>query len=70
MNEVTGNKFTKPVYKRLAFTSETEREKGRAADGIDDFLEEMKNMQHVGSVERVWFEEGRKIEIYVTRGIG
>mmetsp|Transcript_7798 Transcript_7798/g.14124 ORF Transcript_7798/g.14124 Transcript_7798/m.14124 type:complete len:312 (-) Transcript_7798:31-966(-) len=41
----------------------------RAADGIDNFLEEMRNMEHVGSVERVWFEEGRKIEIYITRGI-
>lgn len=41
----------------------------RQADGIDDFIEEMRNMDHVGSTERVWFEEARKIEIYVTRGI-
>eukprot|EP00581_Thalassiosira_minuscula_P000187 CAMPEP_0183736282 /NCGR_PEP_ID=MMETSP0737-20130205/48962_1 /TAXON_ID=385413 /ORGANISM="Thalassiosira miniscula, Strain CCMP1093" /LENGTH=289 /DNA_ID=CAMNT_0025970237 /DNA_START=171 /DNA_END=1037 /DNA_ORIENTATION=- len=26
----------------------------RQADGIDKFLEEMRNMEHVGSVERVW----------------
>ena len=41
----------------------------RQADGIDLFLEEMSSMQHVGSVEKVWSEEGRKIEIYITRGI-
>ena len=43
----------------------------RTADGIDLFLEEMRNMEHVGDVEKVWYEEGRKIEIYVTvtRGI-
>ncbi|KAL7534643.1 hypothetical protein ACHAXR_006009 [Thalassiosira sp. AJA248-18] len=41
----------------------------RQADGIDNFLEEMRKMDHVGSVEKVWLEEGRKIEIYVTRGI-
>lgn len=41
----------------------------RQADGIDLFLEEMSSMQHVGSVEKVWTEEGRKIEIYITRGI-
>lgn len=41
----------------------------RAADGIDNFLEEMRNMDHVGSVEKVWVDEGRKIEIYLTRGI-
>jgi len=41
----------------------------RAADGIDNFLEEMRNMEHVGSVERVWFEEGKPIEIYISRGI-
>ena len=41
----------------------------RAADGIDLFLEEMRNMEHVGSVERVWFEEGKPIEIYISRGI-
>ena len=40
----------------------------RVADGIDDFLEEMRNMTHVGVVEKVWHEEGRQIEIYVTRG--
>ena len=40
----------------------------RQADGIDLFLEEMRNMDHVGTVEKVWVEEGRKIEIYVTRG--
>ncbi|KAL9184045.1 hypothetical protein ACHAXT_002131 [Thalassiosira profunda] len=40
----------------------------RAADGIDDFLEEMRNLAHVESVEKVWLEEERQIEIYVTRG--
>ena len=39
-------------------------------DGIDAFVEEMRDMDHVGSVDRVWCEEGkRKIEIYITRGI-
>ena len=41
----------------------------RAADGIDDFIDEMRNMTHVGGVEKVWHEEGRRIEIYVTRGM-
>lgn len=41
----------------------------RQADGIDFFLEEMSSMHYVGSVEKVWAEEGRKIEIYITRGI-
>lgn len=41
----------------------------RQADGIDLFLEEMKNMDYVGSVVKVWHEEGREIEIYITRGI-
>ena len=40
----------------------------RTADGIDLFLEEMRNMDHVGSVEKVWADEVRKIEIYLTRG--
>jgi len=41
----------------------------RAADGIDLFIEEMKNMEHVGSVEKVWSDDERRIEIYITRGI-
>lgn len=40
------------------------------ADGIDLFIEEMKGMEHVGSVEKVYYEEKRRIEIYVTRGLG
>mmetsp|Transcript_34799 Transcript_34799/g.52132 ORF Transcript_34799/g.52132 Transcript_34799/m.52132 type:complete len:316 (-) Transcript_34799:54-1001(-) len=39
------------------------------ADGIDLFIEEMKGMEYVGSVEKVYYEEKRKIEIYVTRGL-
>ena len=42
----------------------------RAADGIDLFIEEMKNMEHVRSVEKVWSDEQKRIEIYITRGIG
>jgi len=42
----------------------------RAADGIDLFIEEMKNMEHVGSVEKVWSDNEKRIEIYITRGIG
>ena len=42
----------------------------RAADGIDLFIEEMKNLEHVGSVEKVWIDEQKRIEIYITRGIG
>ena len=41
----------------------------RTADGIDGFLDEMRNMAHVGAVEKVWSEEGRKIEIYQTTGV-
>ncbi|KAL3826966.1 hypothetical protein ACHAXA_000030 [Cyclostephanos tholiformis] len=40
----------------------------RVADGIDDFIDEMRKMTNVGGVEKVWYEEGRQIEIYVTRG--
>ena len=40
----------------------------RVADGIDRFLDEMKKMDHVGGVEKVWSEERRQIEIYITRG--
>ena len=39
------------------------------ADGIDLFIDEMKEMEFVGSVEKVYFDEKRKIEIYVTRGL-
>lgn len=39
------------------------------ADGIDLFIEEMKNMKNVGNVEKVYYDEKRKIEIYVTRGL-
>ena len=41
----------------------------RNADGIDDFLEEMRCMANVGTVTKVWSEEGKtRIEIYQTRG--
>ena len=43
-------------------------ERRGAADGIDKFLDEMQTLNHVGSVEKVWAEEARNIEIYVTRG--
>jgi hypothetical protein len=43
-------------------------ERRGAADGIDKFLDEMRTLNHVGSVEKVWAEEERNIEIYVTRG--
>lgn len=39
------------------------------ADGIDLFIEEMNNMEYVGNVEKVYYDEKRKIEIYVTRGL-
>ena len=39
------------------------------ADGIDLFIDEMKEMEFVGSVEKVYYDEKRKIEIYVTRGL-
>ena len=39
------------------------------ADGIDKFIDEMKEMEYVGSVDKVYFEEKRNIEIYVTRGL-
>ncbi|KAL7493640.1 hypothetical protein ACHAWT_004648 [Skeletonema menzelii] len=38
------------------------------ADGIDLFIDEMKEMEYVKSVEKVYYEERRNIEIYVTRG--
>ena len=53
------------VNPRCLVVSSMER---RTADGIDLFLEEMRNMDHVGSVEKVWSDEKRKIEIYLTRG--
>lgn len=40
----------------------------RNGDGIDKFLEEMRNMANVCEVTKVWSEEERKIEIYQTRG--
>ena len=43
-------------------------ERRGAADGIDKFLDEMQTLNHVASVEKVWAEEARNIEIYVTRG--
>lgn len=43
-------------------------ERRGAADGIDKFLYEMQTLNHVGSVEKVWSEDERNIEIYVTRG--
>lgn len=43
-------------------------ERRGVADGIDKFLDEMQTLSHVGSVEKVWAEEERNIEIYVTRG--
>jgi predicted nicotinamide N-methyase len=39
------------------------------ADGIDLFIKEMKEMEYVGSVEKVYYDEKRNIEIYVTRGL-
>jgi hypothetical protein len=39
------------------------------ADGIDLFIKEMKEMEFVGSVERVYCDEKRQIEIYLTGGI-
>lgn len=53
------------VNPRCMVISSMER---RAADGIDGFLDEMRKMDHVGGVEKVWSEEGRQIEIYITRG--
>ncbi len=53
------------VNPRCLVVSSMER---RASDGIEKFLDEMRNMENVGGVEKVWSEEGRQIEIYVTRG--
>ena len=53
------------INPRCIVVSSVER---RAADGIDEFLCEMRDMENVGGVEKVWSEEGRQIEIYVTRG--
>jgi predicted nicotinamide N-methyase len=36
-------------------------ERRGVADGIDTFLDEMRNLNHVGSVEKVWAEEERNI---------
>ena len=53
------------INPRCIVVSSVER---RAADGIDEFLREMRDMENVGGVEKVWSEEGRQIEIYVTSG--
>ena len=34
----------------------------RTADGIDLFLEEMRNMDHVGDVEKVWYNKGGRLK--------
>ena len=42
----------------------------RQGDEIDSFLEQMKGMEYVKDVEKVWEEEKDKhIQIYVTRGV-
>ena len=50
---------------RAVVVSSMER---RTADGIDDFLAQMRGMEHVGKVEMAWRDENRSIEIYVTTG--
>jgi len=41
----------------------------RAADGIGEFLERMEEGENVGCVEKVKVEEGKSLEMYVTRGV-
>lgn len=42
----------------------------RGGDNIESFLEMMRGMEHVGTVEKVWEDrEGKPIEIYITKGI-
>lgn len=55
------------INPRCIVVSSVER---RAADGIDEFLREMRGMENVGGVEKVWSEKRRQIEIYVSRGRG
>ncbi|EJK44634.1 hypothetical protein THAOC_36813, partial [Thalassiosira oceanica] len=51
------------VNPRTVVVSSMER---RTADGIDDFLSQMRGMEHVGEVQMAWRDEKRSIEIYVT----
>lgn len=41
----------------------------RASDGIGDFLERMREAENVGAVDRVEVDEGRDLELYVTKGV-
>jgi predicted nicotinamide N-methyase len=40
----------------------------RAADGIDTFLETLKESPHVASVSKAWQDDDYRIEIYIARG--
>ena len=40
----------------------------RTADGIDDFVDRMRQCVAVAGVERVLKDQERKLEIFVTRG--
>ena len=53
------------VNPRTVVVSSMER---RTADGIDDFLAQMRGMEHVADVKMAWRDEKRRIEIYVTTG--
>lgn len=41
----------------------------RNGDGIDQFVERMKQCQHVGSVEKIMEDKERDLQLYITRGI-
>jgi hypothetical protein len=41
----------------------------RNADGVEKFLAKMLASPHIASVEKVWFDEEYKIEIYRARGV-
>lgn len=40
----------------------------RNGDGIDNFLDTMKNCEHVRSVEKICENKAKKLELYITKG--
>lgn len=55
------------VNNQCVVVTSVERRRG---DNIDSFLEMMRGMEFVGSVEKVWEDDkGKPIEIYVTCGL-
>ncbi len=41
----------------------------RTADGIDQFVQRMRESEHVGQVERIMRDDDKDLELYITKGI-